>query len=563
MNLNTTIDTETNSLRDGASGLPQADACHAGLAERWLHDHLQAIALGVTAAGFVVRIVAANRSYFNPDEALHYLLINEPSLVLAYKASLTNAHPPMVYLLLYFFHWMGRSELILRLPLVFAGTAFCWFIFKWIHALFGGTASLIAVFVAAFSPALVALSAEVREYALLLFCMAAALYFLERAFQEKSVRTMWRFSLFLYLAILSHYSAAFFALALGVYVLARMADSECPRKVVSAWAMGQMGAMAIYIFLYVTHISKIRNNLAVWATSFGVTFFQFNQESIFHFTGQNTWNIFQYMFPQRYVAAAMLICSIAGVAFLFFQDFLPTSRKQGSPHIGIQLLVPFAAVWAAAIAGIYPYVGSRHTIVLAPFAIAAASFLFAAICRHKLWAGVLVAALLMAVSNLYGTTSEPGITKANQRRELMTGAMNYVRQSIPQGDLILADLESSIPLACYYCEPEQASFLNWTRENFNQFHCHGHVIVTLHFWHLTAEGLAVPFEKTVHSYGLKPGDRIWVFQAGWGSGLFAQLPQPLAQFRCVTPRTFGKNITIVPLMVGPDLSPAPTAKCPN
>src|SRR5437879_10957201 len=34
MNLNTTIDTETNSLRDGASGLPQADACHAGLADQ-------------------------------------------------------------------------------------------------------------------------------------------------------------------------------------------------------------------------------------------------------------------------------------------------------------------------------------------------------------------------------------------------------------------------------------------------------------------------------------------------------------------------------------------------
>src|SRR5437879_10955108 len=124
----------------------------------------------------------AHPDCLKPTPVMPASLINEPSLVLAYKASLTNVHPPLVYLLLYFFHWMARSELILRLPLVFAGTAFCWFIFKWIHALFGGTASLIAVFVAAFSPALVALSAEVREYALLLFCMAAALYFLERAF---------------------------------------------------------------------------------------------------------------------------------------------------------------------------------------------------------------------------------------------------------------------------------------------------------------------------------------------------------------------------------------------
>jgi uncharacterized membrane protein len=128
---------------------------------------------------------------------LHYLLVNESSLLLAYKASLTNAHPPLIYLLLYVFRFLGHSEIILRLPLVLTGTAFCWFVFKWTRTLFGEVASLIAVIVAAFSPTLIALSAEVREYALLLFCAAAALYFLERAFERESVRTMWLFSSFL------------------------------------------------------------------------------------------------------------------------------------------------------------------------------------------------------------------------------------------------------------------------------------------------------------------------------------------------------------------------------
>src|ERR1700730_15206978 len=337
MNLNTTIDMETTSAPDLTPGKPQQNAVPGACSfELWLRDHLTIVALAVTAAGFVARIVAANRSYFNPDEVLHYLLIDEPSLFLAYKASLTNAHPPLIYLLLYVFHLAGHSEFVLRLPLVLAGTASCWFIFKWMRALFGGPAGLIALIVAAFSPALIALSAEVREYALLLFCMAAALYFLERAFEGKSVPTMWGFSLFLYLAILSHYSAAFFALALGVYALARVADSECPRKVVHAWAIGQLGALAIYAFLYVTHISKIRNNLAVWATSFGDTFFQFNQDSIFHFTRVNTWNIFQYMFAQRHVAGAMLFAFIAGVLFWLFQDFTSAPRDHGPRHIGIQ-----------------------------------------------------------------------------------------------------------------------------------------------------------------------------------------------------------------------------------
>jgi hypothetical protein len=564
MNLNAIIDTETNSLRDVTLGMPKGKAVRGvGFLERWLHDHLQGVALVVTVAGLVVRVVAASRSYLNPDEALHYLLINEPSLFLAYKASLTNAHPPLIYLLLYFCHLVGRSELMLRLPLIFAGTAFCWFTFKWIRALFGGPASLIALIVVAFSPTLIALSAEVREYALLLFCMAAALCFLERAFEEKSVRTMCYFSLFLYLAILSHYSAAFFVLAVGVYALARVADSGCPRKVITAWAIGQVGALAIYFFLYVTHISKIRHSLALWALSFGDTFFRLNEESIFHFTRENTWNIFVYMFAQPYVAGVMLIGFVVGVAVFFFREFMSAPRNHGPRHIGIQLLLPFVAVWAAAIAGIYPYIGSRHTIVLAPFAIAAASFLFAAICRQKMWAGALVATLLMGLSNFYGTPSEPSITKANQSRVLMTDAVSYMHQSIPEGDLVLADMESSLMLAYYYCRAEEVFFMSWSGTNFDQFSCNGHLIVSLHFWLLGPEGLAVPFEKMVHNYGLRPGDRVWVFQAGWGGNLLARLPQHLAQFHCITPRTFGENITIVPLMVGPDLSPAPQAKCPN
>jgi len=147
-------------------------------------------AIAIVSPGSVARIVLARKTFLNPDEVLHYLMINEPSLRLAYKASLTNAHPPLIYLLLYICHLLGRPELILRLPLVLAGTAFCWFAFKWVQALFGEAASLIALIVVAFSPTLIALSAEVREYALLLFCVTAALYFLERAFDEKSVRAM-------------------------------------------------------------------------------------------------------------------------------------------------------------------------------------------------------------------------------------------------------------------------------------------------------------------------------------------------------------------------------------
>jgi len=563
MSLNTTIDPPTDSLSE-VTPVISVHAADARPMDGWLRGHIKAIALAITAAGFALRIAAAMRTYLNPDEILHYLIVDQPSLLLAYKTSLTNAHPPLIYVLLYFCHLVGRSEVVLRLPVILAGTAFCWFTFEWVQLLFGGPAGLVALILVTFSPIMINLSAEVREYALLLCFMAAALYFLER-FEEKTPRGMWQFSLFLYLAILSHYSAVFFVLASGVYALARFAGSKYPRKVIAAWAAAQLGALTIYVFLYVTHVSKIKNQVALWGMPFGDTFFQPDEQSIFRFTRVNTWNIFLYTFAQRYVATAILIAFLAGMAFLFFRDFISARGKQdshhGPRHVSIQLVLPFVAVWAAAIAGIYPYVGSRHTAFLVPFIIASAAFTFSAVCRRRLWAGLLAASLLAGISSYYGNPSEPGITKANQSRKLMTDAVAYMHQTASPGDFILADQESSLPLAYYYCGPEAANPLNWSGDNSDQFHCQGHPIVTLNFWHLRAEGLAGSFEKMVRNYGLKPGARVWVFQAGWKGYLLARLPEQVAGLRCVAPKTFGENITIVPLMVGPDLSPAAQAIC--
>src|SRR5579883_1153140 len=558
MNINTTIEPETTAVPTPAAAL--SGSVPRGI-ESWLRAHVNVIAVAITAAGFIARLVAANATYFNPDESLHYLLINEPSLWLAYKASLTNAHPPLIYVLVYFWRLLGRSEVMLRFPLVLAGTGFCWFFFKWVQRLFGNAAGLLALVLAAFSPTLVTLSAELREYALLLCGMCAALYFLEKAFDENSPRKMWLFSLSLYFAILSHYSAAFFALTVGLYVLARLVESHFPRKLTLAWTAGQAGALLIYLALYLTHLANIRKSLAVWATSFGETLYHFDQDSIFQFTRQNTWNIFFYLFPHQYAAAAMLVCFIAGIGFLITLKLSPARPAAGSPHLALLLLVPFLAVWAAAVAGIYPYIGSRHTVFLAPFAIAAASFLLAKLSRQKLWPAALFASALMILPIAYGRRPEPGL--ASQSRPLMKNAIDYLHQSAGPHDLILADMQSSISLAYYYCGSKQPLFMAWSQSSLDELHCSGHRIATLHFWLLRPEGLDYAFGKVARQFSLKPGDRVWIFQAGWGGNLMAKLPQEQAGFRCVAPKTFGENITVLPLIVGPDLAPAPQTDCQN
>ena len=106
--------------------------------------------------------------------------------------------------------------------------------------------------------ALTALAAEVRDYSLLLLWMASALYFLERAFRDQRIASIAYYSLFLYLAILTHYSALWFVLAAGIYVVVRVSSLKGHARL--AWMLFQLGAAALYIWLYFVHLSKMRGS---------------------------------------------------------------------------------------------------------------------------------------------------------------------------------------------------------------------------------------------------------------------------------------------------------------
>ena len=202
----------------------------------------------------MVRLRAASGTFLNPDEALHYLLATQPSLRLAYHASLTNAHPPLLTFVLYLWRGVGTSEFVLRLPSVLAGTAFCWIFFKWLTRILGPVAGFIGLIFVSFLPPVIALAAEVRQYALLLFFLAGSAYLLERALAENSAAMMLLSAISLYLAMLSHYSAILFAAAIGIYSLLRLITRRHRAKVVIAWVSGQTGALGLlYGFVPHTH----------------------------------------------------------------------------------------------------------------------------------------------------------------------------------------------------------------------------------------------------------------------------------------------------------------------
>ena len=136
--------------------------------ERSLGCYLDWIVFVSLLLAFALRLQSALGTYLNPDEALHYLLVNQNSFADTYQASLTNAHPPLYFALLYYWHFVGNSEVMLRLPSVLASTALGWMAFRWIGLVLGRIAGFVMLLLVAFSPVLTALAAEVRDYSVLL-----------------------------------------------------------------------------------------------------------------------------------------------------------------------------------------------------------------------------------------------------------------------------------------------------------------------------------------------------------------------------------------------------------
>ena len=518
---------------------------------------MNGVAAGILAAGFALRIYVAGKTFFNPDEVLHYLIVNQPSLRLAYKASLTNAHPPLIYVILYFWRFVARSEWMLRAPSVLLGTAFCWFSFQWLKTAFGKAEGLIGLTLLAFSSSMVGLSAEVRAYALLLFCVSLALYFLSGALREASVPKMWCFTLFLYLAILSHYSALFFSVALGLYALGRFIDPGPSRKLLLHWLVGQAGAVAMYGFFYVSHISKLKHNIAIWTALFEKAYYEPGNENIFAFTGRKTLEIFAFLFGSRALGVATLALFVMGATFLLLRDLLSADAKSPLRRMGILLIVPFLAVWGASLAQIYPYAGSRHTVFLAPFAVAGAAYALAAMTRNKLWAGLLVSFVLVTFAGL------PEIAAPSRETpRMMASAVDYMNQSIPKGDLILVDFQSYLAINYYFCGPRTMVPMDFFEGSVFNTRCNGDPIASVHNWKLIAPTFPMHFARMTRENGLHPGDRVWVFQTGWGGPFDVDLVKQDPKFLCLAPKLFGDDIAVMPFLVGEDFQPVvPPGSC--
>ena len=415
--------------------------------------------------GFTLRVRLAWLTFLNPDEALHYFLSHQPSLKLAYDASLTTAHPPLMVLFLHYWSMLGNSEFFLRLPFVIAGTLFCGVMFLWIRKVASAQAAWFALVIFLFMPSLISLSAEIRQYSFLLLFCACCLYSLQRALEndgENSVRWMTFSAAALLLALLTHYSAIIFAAAIGVYALASLLRERWPAKLTSAWIVGQTGALAVCVFLYESQISKLRQSglpseiAATWLRS---SIFQHGQDHIAAFAWSKTLRLFRYFFSHGTIGVIGFGLFVFAIVVLLWADNRGEIRSR-KRELAILLAVPFLVTLALAVAQIYPYGGTRHDALLAVFAVPGIAM---GLDRLPIAGPTTSARLLkpfllgaaMLICNLDPSPSGPYIQPVNQRRELMLQAMSYLR-SLPTNSILFTDIQGSLVLNYYLCNQSMA-----------------------------------------------------------------------------------------------------------
>jgi hypothetical protein len=531
---------------------------------QWLESHADLAAILVTLFGFLARRWTAHGTFLNPDEALHFRLANQPTLALAYKASLTAAHPPLLTILLYYWRALGASELWLRLPSALAGAVFCWMFYKWLSKAAGTLTGFIGLLFVAFLPPIILLAAEVRQYSLLLAFLIGALYFLDEAFTKKSPGQMFAFTICLYFAMLFHYSAFFFAAALGLYALFRIFTERPPVRLMAIWSIGQIGGLAVAAVLYETHISKLgagesRMALQGWMSESYLlrSYFDRTHDNPVTFLAGHTFGVFQYFFGQLAVGVAMGLLFFLGVALLLRAND-DSHDKLSSRRLALFLLVSFAIAGIASLAHVYPYGGTRHVAFLIIPAVAGVSVAIARLASGRWVPGLTFAVLVILACIVFGKARQPRMKREDQSRTHMAAAMEFVRQNMNPSDIIFTDYQTDLILGHYLCQQRPIS-IEVTPAGFEQFSCAARRIVSADYkteWMFWANNFPKDWQPFVQTYNLKPGETVWIFQTGWEVDLPEDLRKHYAEFRDLRFETFGNNIKIFKMTVG---QPMPTA----
>ncbi len=412
----------------------------------------------VVLAALVMRLVVAAQTSLNPDEALIFFIAQASDW---YARSLRFHHPPLFYFLLHYIQWISDSELALRLLPIIAGSLFPWVIWKWLARQGFAHAALVALLLLEFSPTLLSLGAQVRGYTLALLLSSLALLFLEAALETRSLPRLVLAMLCLYLGILTEFSVAFVAGALGVYAMLRLVQEHRPMSFSLVWVLSQLGAPGVYALLYKTSIATLVSDPGTVQHVTGYLRHSFPQPSAnrLYFAVAGAAKQFSYALSSMAVGVVGVALFMAGMIFLWRKEDAMRYRI-----LAVALLSAFVFALTAALLQVHPYGRSRHTVVLALFVITGLGFgcewLFRLFPRNEIPTTI----FLVTACYFAATPDWQNMPKDAQKLSGMLQAIEQLQSRVPPNAIIFTDRETMWMLCYYLAKPRGCMTIAPNRE---------------------------------------------------------------------------------------------------
>jgi len=319
---------------------------------------------------------------------------------------------------------------------------------------------------------------------------------------------------------------------------------------VLVWVATQVGAAAVYLFLFITHISRIRGGgmdrdaHTGWLRS---CFFDAGHDTLLRFIVIHTGSFFAYLFGSRVGGVIGILLFVFGATQLLLRRSRTTGEAEGERCLGLTALLTLALTAAAALAGLFPYGGTRHVAFLSLLVLPAVCFAVASVTRKRVWATLLIAGLAAVGFRALGHPPGPLIRPDDQRRSLMVAAIDELRRDVPQGAPILVDYQTSVVLGYYLRDGGAAPFPSLTTQP-DEVQMDGYRVLVWGIWNFDAASFEAALHDLARTGVVREGERMWVVDAGAGPQLNSRA------------RTFGDNIAIFTATAP---VPRPTAKTPG
>jgi Dolichyl-phosphate-mannose-protein mannosyltransferase len=483
--------------------------------EEWVVKNATWLAIGVIAAAFAVRVAYSASCYLNPDEAQHFDAARPDTWLGVFRASHRLAHPPLFIFVLHAILYLGRTEVILRLPSIAGGTAALWLTFAWIRRTLGGIPALAGLLFMAISPAAISASTEVRQYGLLLFFICGSVYATERALSDRSTNWAIIQGLFLLGALLTHYTSSVVILSLDIYVLIRYIAGDIPRRVLFTFICAQLVLAAVLGWLYLSYIRHadvfIPSNLLYLKSFYYVP----SSERLLDFSRRAFVATFSYLVSQKRAIFSML-AFLAGVAALM------TGRTKAPRLMSLLILTPFVVGFATALFQVLPFAGSRHQTYLLPFLAAGFSAALAWIPR-KLAVPLLLAGAVYAPFWILRTPPD------NNRRTVpigdMTAAINYIDRVVPGNAPLFMDDKTHYILK-YYLGGRDPNLDSWQHRNDEKLDGHLVIAPRAFGWVFSPKDVLTKVNESAKDLGVPRGEPLWIISVAWldQESLASELP---------------------------------------